>query len=126
MDVLRTDMTPRVIFGMGALRQCPYLEVLQLLIDAVNIDIDPIEAESFQHTSLQKLHVYSDMADPQTVARIISSVLPYVFSKVDYYNAQFSGSQDFFFGTTSTSCCVNLQLLMAVVPVRNFPNSLYK
>ena len=57
MDVLRIRTDGGLFL---VLRQCPYLEVLQLLIDTVNIDIDPIEAESFQHTSVQELHAYSD------------------------------------------------------------------
>ncbi|OJA13276.1 hypothetical protein AZE42_05020 [Rhizopogon vesiculosus] len=70
--------TPLVTFRglFAALRLCPHLDTFAAEIDAVNIDVDP-EAESFQHTSLRTLDLsYSDVEDPQAVARIIFSMLP--------------------------------------------------
>lgn len=62
----------------AALRQCPHLHELDLLIDAVNIDIDPT-TESFRHTSLQEWSVQStQVVDAEAVARIIFSMLPCV------------------------------------------------
>jgi hypothetical protein len=47
-------------------------------MDAANIDINP-EAESFQHSSLQKLHLGdSRVGDAEAVALIIFSMLPHV------------------------------------------------
>lgn len=67
----------------AALRLCPHLHTLWLSMDAVNIDTDPA-AESFQHTSLKTFHVLSSsVAHPETVACIISSMLPCV-AQVDY------------------------------------------
>ncbi|KAG2354780.1 hypothetical protein BDR07DRAFT_1608556 [Suillus spraguei] len=61
-----------------ALRQSPQLHTLHILIDALNIDIDP-QAESFQHTSLQTLDVRSShVADRDAVAYILFSMLPSV------------------------------------------------
>ncbi|KAG0703079.1 hypothetical protein DFH29DRAFT_465439 [Suillus ampliporus] len=71
---------PTVTFRglFAALKLCPSLDTLQLLIDAVNIDIDP-KAESFRHTSLKCLDVgFSDVADADAVARIIFTMLPCV------------------------------------------------
>ncbi|OJA11448.1 hypothetical protein AZE42_08842 [Rhizopogon vesiculosus] len=68
----------------AALRRCPHLHTLALPIDAVNIDVDP-EVESFQHTSLRYLDVSdSDVTDPEAVARIIFSMLPYIKDGVDF------------------------------------------
>ncbi|KAG0694958.1 hypothetical protein DFH29DRAFT_295474 [Suillus ampliporus] len=76
------NITFRGLFA--ALRLCPHLHTLQVLIDAVNIDIDP-EAESFQHTSLRNFGVCSSkVADAEAVARIIFSVLPCV-DRVSYH-----------------------------------------
>lgn len=62
----------------AALRQCPHLHRLSLVVDAVNIDIDPM-TESFQHTSLQEWSVQStQVLDAEVVARIIFSMLPCV------------------------------------------------
>ncbi|KAG0694970.1 hypothetical protein DFH29DRAFT_880347 [Suillus ampliporus] len=71
---------PTVTFRglFAALRQCPHLHTLQILIDAVNIDIDP-KAESFQHTTLHTLDLAQSWeADAEAVARIIFSMLPCV------------------------------------------------
>jgi len=64
------------------------LHTLQVLIDAVDIDIDP-KAESFQHTSLQTLDISSSpVADAEAVAGIIFSTFPRVekVSKLDGSN----------------------------------------
>ncbi|KAG1724868.1 hypothetical protein EDB19DRAFT_293754 [Suillus lakei] len=67
-------VTLRGLFA--ALRLCPHLHTLLVGVDVMNIDIDP-KAESFQHTSLKKLVVYSSpVADAEAVARIIFSMLP--------------------------------------------------
>ncbi|OJA11047.1 hypothetical protein AZE42_07187 [Rhizopogon vesiculosus] len=67
----------------AALLLCPRLHTLQVSMDAANIDIDP-KAESFQHPSLQKLHLCSSpVTDAETVAFIIFSRLPRV-SEVEY------------------------------------------
>jgi hypothetical protein len=59
-------------------------------MDAVNIDINP-SAETFQHTTLQKLDLtQSDVADAEVVARIIFFVLPRVdriLTRRDHWNA---------------------------------------
>ncbi|KAG1869396.1 hypothetical protein DFJ58DRAFT_742471 [Suillus subalutaceus] len=63
---------------LAALRQCPHLDELRMLIDAVNIDVDST-AESLRHTSLQLLHVRSsEVVDTKAVAHIIFSMLPSV------------------------------------------------
>jgi hypothetical protein len=82
---LRSDQPSLTFRGLfAALRLCPHLHTLQVLVDAVNIDIDP-NTESFQHTSLQELCLGSSpIEDPEVVARIISSVLPCV-SQVTYH-----------------------------------------
>lgn len=70
----RDIITFRGLFA--ALRQCPHLYELSLLIDAVNIDIEPT-TESFRHTSLQVLNVQSArVMDVEAVTRIIFSMLP--------------------------------------------------
>lgn len=75
-------ITPRGLFE--ALRLTPHLHTLQILVDAVNIDIDP-NTESFQHTSLKEFGVCaSRVQDPEAVARIIFSMLPCVY-RVDYH-----------------------------------------
>jgi len=82
---LRSDQPSLTFRGLfAALRLCPHLHTLQVLVDAVNIDIDP-NTESFQHTSLQELCLGSSpIEDPEVVARIISSALPCV-SQVTYH-----------------------------------------
>lgn len=65
-----------------ALRQSPHLHTLHILMDALNIDIDP-QAESFQHTSLQTLDVRtSHIADREAVAYILFTMLPSVESVI--------------------------------------------
>ncbi|KAG2130700.1 hypothetical protein DEU56DRAFT_914696 [Suillus clintonianus] len=67
-------VTFRAIFA--ALRFCPHLNTLQVMIDTWDIDIDPT-TESFQHTSLKRLRVgTSILGDARTVARIIFTMLP--------------------------------------------------
>jgi len=78
-----TTITFRGLFA--ALRLCPQLQDLQVLVDARNIDIEP-EVESFQHTSLRNLAVDScelEAVNVEAVARIIYSMLPAV-SQVIY------------------------------------------
>lgn len=61
-----------------ALHQSPHLHTLHVLVDALNIDINP-QAESFRHTSLQTLDVRSShVADREAVASILFSMLPSV------------------------------------------------
>lgn len=63
---------------LAALRQCPHLVELRMLIDAVNIDVD-FTAESLWHTSLQLLDVRSsEVVDTEAVAHVIFSMLPCV------------------------------------------------
>lgn len=72
----------------AALRQSPHLHTLHVSMDAVNIDADP-QAESFQHTSLQTLDVRSShIADRETVAQIIFSMLPSVESVIYGYSGR--------------------------------------
>jgi hypothetical protein len=89
-DPYLDDHPPATVTFRGlfaALRRCPHLHTLVLSIDAVNIDVDP-EVESFQHTSLRCLDVSdSDITDPEAVARIIFSMLPYIEDGVDFDNA---------------------------------------
>lgn len=72
---------PTVTFRglFAALRFCPHLHTLQVMIDtSMSIDIGPA-AESFQHTSLRKLRVGASSlaaAEVEAVARIILSVIP--------------------------------------------------
>ncbi|KAG2122917.1 hypothetical protein DEU56DRAFT_831018 [Suillus clintonianus] len=69
-------VTFRALFT--ALRFCPHLHTLQVMIDAVNIDIDPT-TESFRHASLKTLRVgNSSLGDAEVVARIIFTMLPFV------------------------------------------------
>ncbi|KAG1839282.1 hypothetical protein C8R48DRAFT_782131 [Suillus tomentosus] len=78
LKLVDTKMPPTVTFRglLAALRLCPHLHTLHILMDAVNIDIDPA-AESFQHTTLHNLDLsQSDIEDAETVARIIFSVFP--------------------------------------------------
>ncbi|OAX33949.1 hypothetical protein K503DRAFT_748044 [Rhizopogon vinicolor AM-OR11-026] len=86
---------PAVTFRglFAALRECPNLQILQVSIDAVNIDIDPT-VESFQHTSLQSLDVCnSPIVDPEVVARIISSMLPCIYT-IGYDDSDDSDDSD--------------------------------
>ncbi|KAG0695751.1 hypothetical protein DFH29DRAFT_879818 [Suillus ampliporus] len=89
MDLTDHEFHPPTITFRGlfvALRQCPHLHFLRSPIDAVNIDIDP-KAESSQHHSLRVLDVgLSDIADAQTVACIIHSMLPGVDGGEVRYN----------------------------------------
>lgn len=63
---------------LATLHQCPHLEELRMLIDTVNIDVDPA-VESLRHTSLQLLDVRSaEVLDTKAVARIILSIFPRV------------------------------------------------
>ncbi|KAG2137871.1 uncharacterized protein EDB93DRAFT_754580 [Suillus bovinus] len=74
----QATITFRGLFA--ALRQCPHLDTLRMLIDAMNIDVDPTtEPSSSRHTSLQLLDVRSaKVVDTEAVARIIFSMLPCV------------------------------------------------
>jgi hypothetical protein len=77
---------PTVTFRglFAALRLCPHLHTLGVLMDAANIDINS-KAESFQHSSLQKLHLGdSRIRDAEAVALIIFSMLPHV-GEVTYF-----------------------------------------
>ncbi|KAG1727430.1 hypothetical protein EDB19DRAFT_2042862 [Suillus lakei] len=77
-DLHQTQATITFRGLLTALRQCPHLHKLALLVDAVNVDIDPT-AESFRHTSLQEWDVQSaQVMDVEAVARIIFSMLPCV------------------------------------------------
>ncbi|KAJ8592834.1 hypothetical protein M405DRAFT_812158 [Rhizopogon salebrosus TDB-379] len=68
----------------AALRLCPHLHTLRVFMDAANIDINS-KAESFQHSSLQTLHLCdSRIRDAEAVALIIFSMLPHV-SEVMYF-----------------------------------------
>ncbi|KAG2151299.1 hypothetical protein DEU56DRAFT_544628 [Suillus clintonianus] len=81
-------MPPAITFRglFAALRLCPHLHKLGILMDAVNIDIDPKD-ESFQHTTLQTLDVtHSEIADAEAVARIIFSTLPCVHRIMQQHN----------------------------------------
>ncbi|KAG1744561.1 uncharacterized protein EDB91DRAFT_1080672 [Suillus paluster] len=62
-----------------ALRRCPHLQTLDVLIDTARIDIDDT-AESFQHTTLRSLGLIpsSHVVDAEAVSRIIFSTLPCV------------------------------------------------
>ncbi|KAG2127687.1 hypothetical protein DEU56DRAFT_527069 [Suillus clintonianus] len=72
----QATITFRGLFA--ALRQCLHLDELSILMDTVNIDIDPA-AETFRHTSLQTLYVgTAQVEDTEAVARIIFSMLPCV------------------------------------------------
>ncbi|KAG1749463.1 hypothetical protein EDB19DRAFT_2036424 [Suillus lakei] len=74
----RPSVTFRGLFT--ALRQCPRLESLRVLIDTVNIDIDP-HVEPIQHTSLQILDLETaefPVPNAEAVARIIFTWLPCV------------------------------------------------
>ncbi|KAG1873192.1 hypothetical protein F4604DRAFT_778583 [Suillus subluteus] len=78
LEFIDSQAIPTVTFRglFAALRRCPRLHMLDIPLDAV--DIDPT-AESFQHTSLQHLNLTSsDISDAKAVARIIFSVLPSV------------------------------------------------
>ncbi|KAG1763397.1 hypothetical protein EDD22DRAFT_887385 [Suillus occidentalis] len=71
-----------------AIRQCPQLESLQLLIDTFNIDIDP-DAEPIQHTSFKRLDLetsYSYIGNAEVVARIIFNWFPCVDEVSKYMN----------------------------------------
>ncbi|KAG1884681.1 hypothetical protein F4604DRAFT_184234 [Suillus subluteus] len=75
---IRPSITFRGLFT--ALRQCPQLESLRVLIDAVNIDIDP-NAEPIPHTSLRTLDLEtfeSPIGNAEVLARIIFAWLPCV------------------------------------------------
>lgn len=65
---------------LTALRQCPLLKDLRLLIDMVNLDVDPT-AESLRNTSLQTWDVQSaEVVDTEAVVRIIFSLFPRLVS----------------------------------------------
>lgn len=80
---------PTVTFRglFAALRFCPHLHTLQVMVDtSMNIDIGPA-AESFQHTSLKTLRLGASSvagAEAEAVARIIFSVLPCVNLVTDW------------------------------------------
>ncbi|KAG2036057.1 hypothetical protein BDR03DRAFT_921945 [Suillus americanus] len=92
LELVDSQMPPAITFRglFAALPLCPHLHTLRILMDAVNIDIDPA-AETFQHTTLQKLDLtQSDVADAEIVARIIFFVLPCVdriLTRRDHWNA---------------------------------------
>ncbi|KAG1878428.1 hypothetical protein C8R48DRAFT_686981 [Suillus tomentosus] len=64
-----------------ALSLCPQLHTLRIPINIATIDIDP-DAEPIQHISLRTLELLdtsqSQIADAETLARIISTWLPCV------------------------------------------------
>ncbi|KAG1789978.1 uncharacterized protein HD556DRAFT_754144 [Suillus plorans] len=64
-----------------ALSLCPQLHTLRIPINIATIDVDP-DAEPIQHTSLRTLELLdtsqSQIADAETLARIISAWLPCV------------------------------------------------
>ncbi|KAG1791775.1 hypothetical protein EV424DRAFT_1649764 [Suillus variegatus] len=63
-----------------ALSLCPQLHTLHIPINIATIDVDP-DAEPIQHTSLRSLALEtfeSEIADAETLARIISAWLPCV------------------------------------------------
>ncbi|KAG1857976.1 hypothetical protein C8R48DRAFT_272544 [Suillus tomentosus] len=85
-----STITFRGLFA--ALHHCPHLHTLNLLIDAVNIDIDPT-GESFRHLSLQRWDVLAgQLMNPKAVARIIFSMLPCVeiFYKTHHFGSMSS------------------------------------
>lgn len=92
LELMDSQTPPAVTFRglFAALPLCPHLHTLRILMDAVNIDINP-SAETFQHTTLQKLDLtQSDVADAEVVARIIFFVLPRVdriLTRRDHWNA---------------------------------------
>ncbi|KAG0694971.1 hypothetical protein DFH29DRAFT_295970 [Suillus ampliporus] len=74
---------------LAGLRQCPHLHTLHILMDAMNVDLDP-KAESFQHASLQTLDVRSShTTDSEAVAHIILSMLPCVKSVIHSYSGRY-------------------------------------
>ncbi|KAG2139117.1 uncharacterized protein EDB93DRAFT_708238 [Suillus bovinus] len=83
--IIAPSVTFRGLFT--AIRQCPQLESLRVLIDTVNIDIDP-DAEPIQHTSLKKLHLEASesLGNAEVLARIIFKWLPCV-DQVSYWEA---------------------------------------
>ncbi|KAG2148772.1 hypothetical protein DEU56DRAFT_782106 [Suillus clintonianus] len=73
---LRPSVTFRGLFT--AMRQCPHLDSLEIVIDTENIDIDP-NAEPTPHTSLRTLELETDhywVRNPEAVASIIFTWLP--------------------------------------------------
>ncbi|KAG2091809.1 uncharacterized protein F5147DRAFT_822780 [Suillus discolor] len=63
-----------------ALSLCPHLHRLKIPINIATIDVDP-DAEPIQHTSLRSLELEtsSEIADPETLAGIISAWLPCIY-----------------------------------------------
>ncbi|KIK37354.1 hypothetical protein CY34DRAFT_109135 [Suillus luteus UH-Slu-Lm8-n1] len=77
---------------LTALRQCPLLKDLRLLIDMVNLDVDPT-AESLRNTSLQTWDVQSaEVVDAEAVARVIFSLFPRLDS--DYTRFRYASVWD--------------------------------
>ncbi|OAX35892.1 hypothetical protein K503DRAFT_722293 [Rhizopogon vinicolor AM-OR11-026] len=72
--------TPTLTFRglFAALRLCPHLHTLQVSVNSVNIDVDR-EAESFQHPSLQNLHLCSSRIKS---AKISNDIALLVFSRL--------------------------------------------
>ncbi|KAG2137889.1 uncharacterized protein EDB93DRAFT_1231126 [Suillus bovinus] len=65
---------------LTALGLCPQLHTLQVAVNLATIDVDP-DAEPIQHTSLRSLNLEKSkfqIADAETLARIISAWLPCV------------------------------------------------
>lgn len=98
LKLVGLDAIPTVTFRglFTALPQCPNLLSLDMLVDAVRIDIDPT-AESFQHTTLESLNLTrSPVADAEAVARIIFSMLPrieHVYDQRDPFETWDIGGQ---------------------------------
>ncbi|KAG2148767.1 hypothetical protein DEU56DRAFT_79738 [Suillus clintonianus] len=68
-----------------ALRQCPHLYSLRVLIDTADIDIDPT-AESIQHTSLQILNL-DTLQDPIVGAEALALIIFTRFPCIDEVKA---------------------------------------
>jgi len=80
IHTLKMGIYPSITFCrlFTALHQCPQMESLPVLIDTVNIDIDP-NAEPIQHTSLQTLDLEtpeSPIGNAEVLAHIILTWLP--------------------------------------------------
>lgn len=81
-------ISPSVTFHglLTAIRQCPQLEAFGMLIDTVNIDVDP-DAEPIQHACLQTLRLEtpeSPTGNAEAIARIIFDWLPCVYQVAQY------------------------------------------
>ncbi|KAG2108060.1 uncharacterized protein F5147DRAFT_800576 [Suillus discolor] len=73
-----SEVSPRGLFAVLSL--CPQLHTLRVPINIATIDVDP-DSEPIQHTSLRSLELETsetEIADAETLARIISAWLPCV------------------------------------------------